>query len=245
MTLKTYSKEFHLDCFLLDHEGKATLVTYFNLMQEVALKHAMLLGFGKNDMDKRSMFWVLTRMGLKINKTLKWDETIKVMTWSRGIVGPYSFREFKFLNAFDEEIGVASSSWLPLDINSRKPAKLTEQQFINDKSLPNQTVDLTLDKIFIPEKLENGYAHQVVNTDLDINGHANNARYVEWIYNSLPLNFFSHLKNYHFQINYLGEAKLSDNILIKHSPIHDITKEIFISGQNTDTQKSFFSARLN
>lgn len=247
MIQKIYSQDFHLDCFLLDHEGKASLVTYFNLMQEVALKHAMILGFGKKDMEALSMFWVLTRMGLIIKENKKWDDVVTVTTWSRGLDGAFSFREFIFTDKNGIEFGHASSSWVPLDLNTRRPARILDPELINGKSLPDKNVELELLKLSSVKKeeelLTSSYLHIVKNTDLDINAHANNARYVEWIYNSTPLDFFSSKKNFEFQINYLGEAKLHDQIEIKNN-IHLTSSETQFLGIETKQKKNIFAAKF-
>lgn len=243
MTDFSFTREFHLDCFLLDYQGKASLVTYFNLMQEVALKHANQLGFGFNDMVKNNMIWVLTRMGIKINKSMKWDQVITVKTWSRGIDGAYSFREFEFYDQNKELIGVATSSWVPIDIQSRRPVKIFDPETVN-KIANKQAVDLEVKKITLPENLEIGLHHKVRLTDLDINNHANNARYVEWIYNSIPQGMMDIKNGFEFHINYLGEAKLHDQVEIHRLPIIDKMNEFYFSGLNQSTKRSFFSAHL-
>lgn len=245
---KLYSQDFHLDCFLLDHEGKASLVTYFNLMQEVALKHAMILGFGKKEMEAMSMFWVLTRMGLVIKENKKWDDVITVTTWSRGLDGAYSFREFIFSDQKGNQFGHASSSWVPLDLKTRRPARILDSNIINAKSLPDKSVQLDLLKLSDIKKsnedtLKSTYLHTVKNTDLDINAHANNARYVEWIYNSAPLNFFSNKNSFEFQINYLGEAKLLDQIDIQNNIYLNNTSETHFLGVETIHKKNIFAAK--
>jgi acyl-ACP thioesterase len=243
MLEKSYKRDFHLDCFLLDHQGKASLVTYFNLMQEIALKHANMLGFGFNDMVKNNMIWVLTRMGLEIYKTLKWDETITIKTWSRGIDGAYSFREFEFYDQQNNKIGIASSSWVPIDIQTRKPTKVFDVETV-EKIAIKDSVEIELKKVFLPKEMEVGFHHKVRLTDLDINNHANNARYVEWIYNSLPKDFFQNQNGFKFHINYLGEAKLHDQVEIKRSPLDGIKKDFYFEGRNQTTDRPFFTAIL-
>lgn len=213
-------------------------------MQEVALKHATLLGFGFDDMIKNNMLWVLTRMGLKITKPMKWDQSVKVKTWSRGIDGAFSFREFIFFDENNAELGRASSSFVPIDLVTRKPTAIFDASKINSVAI-NQKVDLILEKIVIPENLEIGLNHKVRNTDLDINNHANNAKYVEWIYNTLPIDFLKNKDNYFFQINYLGEANLLDQVEIKRSPIENNWEHFYFEGRNLETNKKFFTAKLS
>ncbi len=243
MPSKIYQRDFHLDCFLLDNEGKANLVTYFNLMQEIALKHAGMLGFGFSDMVKNKMLWVLTRMVLKIERELSWDEVVSIKTWSRGIDGPYSFREFIFYDYHNNEIGKDSSSWVQIDLVSRKPTKIFDENPINNIAI-KESVGIDVEKVFLPKDLELGFIHQVHNTDLDINNHANNARYVEWIYNSMPLGSMKAKNGFIFLINYLGEAKLSDQVEIQRSKIQNLQKEFYFDGINQQTKKSFFTAKL-
>jgi acyl-ACP thioesterase len=212
-------------------------------MQEAALKHAGMLGFGLSDMVKNNMLWVLTRMVLNINRELSWDETVCIKTWSRGIEGPYSFREFELYDSKGIKIGSASSSWVPIDFKTRKPTKIFDDGPINKLAI-KETVGIEVEKVFIPKEIELGFIHQVHNTDLDINNHANNARYVEWIYNSMPLGSIKAKNGFTFHINYLGEAKLSEQIEIMRSKINFDQKEFYFDGINQQTKKSFFTAKL-
>ena len=243
MSNQKYQRDFHLDCFLLDYEGKASLVTYFNLMQEIALKHANVVGFGFEEMVKNNMIWVLTRMGIEIYSPLRWDQTVTIKTWSRGIEGAYSFREFEFFDEDQNKIGIASSSWVPIDIKSRKPTKVFDVATV-EKVAIKESVNIELKKVFLPNDMEVGLHHKVRLTDLDINNHANNARYVEWIYNSLPPNFFKSYQRLKFHINYLGEAKLNDQVEIRRSPLDGFKKDFYFEGRNQTLDRPFFNAVL-
>ena len=55
---------------------------------------------------------------------------------------------------------------------------------------------------------------QVTYGDLDINGHVNNVRYIDWILNGLPYDYLKTHELKEMEINYLAEASYDDEILV-------------------------------
>ena len=57
----------------------------------------------------------------------EWNEQITVHTWSLPIQGVYAFREFE-LYCKGEKIGESASTWITMDIQSRRPIELTDSK---------------------------------------------------------------------------------------------------------------------
>ena len=54
-------------------------------------------------------------------------------------------------------------------------------------------------------------------SDIDINGHVNNARYVEWVCDLLGEKYFSAHTARGLDINYVGEARMGEDIRLELS----------------------------
>lgn len=210
--IKIWSTKFHLDVFNVNHNGRADFKTYFNFMQESALKHAHHLGFGSSDLLEKNLLWVVTRFELHVFHKLAWDSEVEVITWSRGMIGPYAFRDFQIKNQNGDLVALASSSWIPIDVEKRKSVILKPTDLPNETS-HEESVGIEPQKVlYRPIESELINTFKVRNSDLDINRHVNNTKYIQWIYDSLTLEEIDNLKSQKFSINYNNEAKLGDII---------------------------------
>ena len=181
-------------------------------MQEAALKHAQILGFGSFDLFSRNLTWVVTRFELQVLKNISWDNEIIVKTWSRGMIGPYAFRDFEIFDSHDQIIAKASSSWVPIDLGTRKPVVFKNEDFHDDAKI---NVDVGIDPSKIHLGKDDGIlikSFYVNNSDIDINHHVNNTKYVQWLYDAVTFEEQSSWAYQTIAVNYLGEARANDKI---------------------------------
>ena len=75
--------------------------------------------------------------------------------------------------------------------------------------------------------------------DIDWNGHLNNVRYMDIIYNAVPIDILKDNLITELQIDYLKECKLNDSIDIYY---HKEDESIYIKGDNEG--KTAFSSKL-
>ena len=67
---------------------------------------------------------------------------------------------------------------------------------------------------------ENGYVShrfRIKISDLDVNLHANNVRYLKWVYDTYDLEFVTKNEPQSAEINYLAESIYDDEIIIRRS----------------------------
>lgn len=205
---------YHLDVFNVDHRGRANFVSYFNFMQESALKHAHHLGFGSSDLLEKNLLWVVTRFELHTFSEVEWDHDVVVETWSRGLIGPYAFRDFIIKKSNGELLAKASSSWIPIDVIKRKSVALKAED-LDSSTSHNEDVGIEPRKIhYKPIDDEKLMSFSVRYSDLDINRHVNNTKYIQWIYDALSLEEIDTMTFKNFAINYNNEAKLGDTITL-------------------------------
>ena len=112
-------------------DGRATLRTICNFLQEAASLHAASLGFGKGDFAAagENISWVLTRMVVKMNRYPKWEDELTVVTFPRGGRKIVAWRDFEIRDAEGQTLGVASSEWMIIDLATRKIHAIPEKVF--------------------------------------------------------------------------------------------------------------------
>ena len=113
------------------------------------------------------------------------------------------------------------SAWLILDSQTRKlqrvdrllkPVPTVERR----RALPNDPdkVEICEPDVEYPEFL-------VHYSDLDVNGHVNNGRYIGWLLDSYPPEFHRERGVSELEINFVGEGAAEDKILVRSQEKND------------------------
>jgi acyl-ACP thioesterase len=165
---------------------------------------------------KQNHFWVLSRIYAEITAWPSWGESINVKTWTRGTDRLFAVRDFEARYPDGRSIAHATSSWLIVDRDTKRIQRpennlsLLNSELTDEKALPRNAMKLEL-------AYENGRStppFHVSISDLDINLHTNNARYLKWITDSYDLDFILNNVPLSAEINYLAESRFNDNIAI-------------------------------
>jgi medium-chain acyl-[acyl-carrier-protein] hydrolase len=219
MAIQQLEKQYPVHVYETGPDGRINLHSLFNYMQDIASEHAVLLGYGRDDLLKENHFWVLSRMFARITNWPSWKESVVVKTWPSGVDKLFAMRNYEIRYGDGRHIGDASSSWLIIDRTTRKIQRPDE--FLQKYSRENQNI---VSPVRNPEKLteasEKGYLSpqfRVKINDLDINLHTNNVNYIKWVTDAYDLNFVMNHRACSAEINYLAEAIFGDEIVIRTS----------------------------
>jgi len=211
--MNIFTREFSISSYDLNPKGQARLTTMANFFQEVAYHHASELGLGYDDMKSRKTTWVLSRMRIHMIRYPVWNESIKLETWPSGAERLFALRDFRVLDSKGELIGMASTAWLILDIDTHRlirPKEMMEQfkMIVHDVQMFEQP----LEKIVMPGEGKKLMEHRVVFSDLDIVGHVNNVRYMEWCIDAASSAASATEEISELEINFNHEALFGDRI---------------------------------
>lgn len=241
--MNIFTKEFTISSYDLNPKGQARLTSMANFFQEVAYHHASELGLGYDDMKSRKTTWVLSRMRIHMKRYPVWNERIKLETWPSGAERLFALRDFRVLDSKGETIGMASTAWLILDIDTHRlirPKEMMEQfkMIVQDV----QMFEKSLDKIVVPGETSQLKRHEVEYSDLDIVGHVNNVRYMEWCVDAASSADNAEMEIREFEINFNHEALFGESILISGYE-HADGETFFVATREGDGQE-IISARL-
>lgn len=202
---------YKIPAYEVDATRRATLVTIGNLFQDIAGKHAHHHKMGYYDMQERGQFWALSRLKIAIHIAPMWQQDIQIQTWISSMKGPFSNRHFQILDREGKILCEGSTLWVLLDINTRKPVRIgaMTMPFLEDK-IPACGL---AEKVRPQKDPPLIHSHKVVYSDLDMVGHVNNVKYIEWITDSLQIDR-SQWQAKMLSINFLSETHLGDTIAI-------------------------------
>ena len=205
-------EECKLQSFQVDFRKLASLETLCRIFQEAAWNHAEALGVGFEQLQQQNKMWVLSRLLVHVHQYPRWGETIRIHTWPRPVDGALAMRDFQMLSSRGEVLVSGSSAWLILDAISRKPQRPGKllSSFSTDPN--HRATDRDPEKIAEAETLEPDIELPVRYSDIDVNGHVNNARYVGWLLDSYPIEFHQQHSVSQLEINFLGETRAGDRL---------------------------------
>ncbi|CEN38010.1 Acyl-ACP thioesterase [Capnocytophaga cynodegmi] len=208
--MQIFTENYKVRSTQINLNNQLGLYGVLGMLQDIAAEHASHLGFGYKDLVKKGFFWALIQQKLKMFYYPKWNEQVTIKTWSLPVQGVYAFREFELFSN-DRKIGECASTWITLDIQSRKPIDISETQHIfmprTDGGLGFRTERVTL-----PESMTLSNKFKVKVSDLDVNSHVNNVKYTQWALDMISL---ENNKNYiikEYDINFLSETFFNDEI---------------------------------
>jgi medium-chain acyl-[acyl-carrier-protein] hydrolase len=195
-----------------DTEKRLTLMSLCNYFQESAWRHAERCDFGYKSLAEKGQFWVLSRLHIEISDLPVWQQPFTIETWSKGTRGVFALRDFLVEDELKSVMVRATSGWLILDAERRRPRRLTSFEktmpFLSERHASTDH----LDKIEQPEKPKKKGEITVQYCDLDLNRHTNSSRYIEWILNGVSECGYRSEKIVSFSVNYLAESVYGDRI---------------------------------
>ena len=219
MDLLKFEKEYRVHVYETGPDGKLNLYSLFNYMQDIASDHAIRLGFGRDDLMKENHFWVLSRIYAEIDIWPRWEDTIVLKTWPNGTDKLFALRNYEVTYPDGRHICSGTSSWLILDQTTKKVQRPDSALSRFNFSAYTENSPLRYPAKIDPAgeygKLSPLFRIKV--SDLDVNLHTNNVRYLKWVSDTYDLDFIMKNDPQSAEINYLAESRFDEEILIRTS----------------------------
>jgi acyl-ACP thioesterase len=180
------------------------------IMQEIAGEHSALLGADRSALEERKLFWAVIRHRVQITRLPQSGESIRVCTWPMPTTRTAYPRATVAYDADGNELFRGISLWILMDMTTRAMVLPGKSGVEVAGSL--QGNELTLPGSLLPQKLPNREDRTVRFSDLDLNGHMNNCRYMEWVDDLLPAEFHRTHSPKQLLVCYLSEAREAEKM---------------------------------
>ena len=191
---KIFERTYFLTPAECNPQGRMPITLLINRLIEVATLHANEIGIGYTYLVTRNETWVLSRVGVEMDRYPAVNEQYTVRTWMSGINRLFSDRDFEILDGNGTTIGWARTVWAVLNTENRQAADMS-------RPLTNyETID-----------------YRFTYCDIDFNRHVNSSRYIELLLNCRSLDFHDHNRLTRFEINYLHEAYYNEHVEVRLS----------------------------
>ena len=241
-----YTENIYLSDVLVDRYGRLKPSSILYIAQEVASQHCIALGVDYDTLIQKNLFWAVTRHKVAIARLPRRGETITVETWPM----PTSRVAYpRATAAYDQEghlLFQSVSLWVLMDMTSRNMVLPGKSGVKVDGIL--QGTELDIPHSIVPKDAENCCQRTVTYDFLDRNGHMNNTRYMDWVYDLLNSDFLSAHTAKAFTICYLNEAREDQNIHLHWILSEDHVLQVDATRDNAECpqkQGRVFSAQVH
>ncbi len=231
-----FEQKFTIPCYDTDASWRLKPSSFMDLAQEAAGQHAVYLGFGYDDLIATNTAWILSRVHVEFVDAPKWRENITLRTWHKGLNRLFFLRDFILTDDQGRERVKATTSWLVLNLETRRlvrDPKLMEEGTV---CLDN-VIETPADKVVMPKDIDPQYVmdHHVAYSDVDMNGHTNNAMYMQWAMDAVDYDIASTRPVKWFTINFNHETKAGDIVaLYKVVKEEEDGRHVFVEGKVND-----------
>ena len=200
----------HADCF-----GRCKPSSLLRFAQEAAEGHCLRLGADWNTMAQKNYFWAVIRQRMEITRLPATGETVTVKTWPMPTTRVAYPRATEGFDADGNSLFRILSVWVIMDMTTRA-------MILPGKSGVEVAGTCFGTELKVPgglpaAELERACCRSVCFSDLDINGHMNNTRYLDWLCDLLPARWHKEHPMKAVTICYMSEAQEGQNLHLRWS----------------------------
>ncbi len=187
----------------VDFLGNMKLNRIFQIFSVLATTHAQKIGMWSEEIAM-NYAWIVSKQRLEMTSPIRLGDEVEFVTvvqnGSQAI-----FPRYYYIKRQGEIIASCSSIWTMLDIHKRRivaPKRI-------GIDIPKVEHDYMLEQppTIEEENLDFVTQRQVLYSDIDMNYHMNNTRYIEWCLDLLPIDFFQNQFIKDIAVMYMKEIR--------------------------------------
>lgn len=208
---RLFGYDTEIEFYDVDMKHRMKLASLLRLFARLAGEDYTERGMSHVFLRERGYIFLVSKVAYKIFRMPRLEEKVKVGTWVIGTKGARFLRGYEMLSENGEKLISAESVWICVDSNDRK--------IVRPKEFPWQTG--CYDNGEIPVSCQNIKSDNLTHwqdyslkyTDIDGNGHLNNAIYGDIIANALTQEELDKEID-ELYLNYSHEAYLGETLSI-------------------------------
>ena len=170
----------------LAENGRLSLDSLINYMQDCASFESEDLGVGMEHLSRKNRTWVLNFWQIVIERYPKMAERITIGTQGCKCEKMFGYRNFIITDEKGEYIAKANSIWILMDQEKGRPVIVKPEEAAVYGTAEPIPMEYASRKIPIPENGTTQPAFTVQEYHLDTNHHVNNGQYVRMAMTFLP-----------------------------------------------------------
>jgi acyl-ACP thioesterase len=225
-TCQKHIKVIEPEC---DLRQKMSISNIMRHAQQMGSDHLEQFGLDYNQMVRDGMVFLVAKQLITIHRRPSFGERLLLTTIPRKPKGAQFIRDTLFETEEGERLVEVSIAWLLADPQTHKILRPAMFDIYGLEMFPNEGESITRYRIQKPESAAIGHLRQVRFSDLDYNGHMNNAIYAEVVMDALPAEAAMKKEPASFGILFQKEAKFGQVINLEVCPREE--NGYYIGGQ--------------
>lgn len=197
----------------VDFTLRASAASIISYMLNVAGTDAHLKGFGVEALQGHSFTWVLSRLAVEISTQPRQYTDIAIDTWVNEFNRLSSTRNFK-MRIGDEVIAAGVSQWCMLNMETRQAVDMTLLKDVYERAMVAEASPIAAPARLRDVEPQISVSRPVVYSDIDFNRHVNTLRYIDLIFDTLPLELIEKNAGIRLDINFIAEALYGEVLTI-------------------------------
>lgn len=197
----------------VDFTLRASVASIISYMLNVAGTDAHRKGFGVEALQGYSFTWVLSRLAVDINTQPRQYSNIEIDTWVNEFNRLSSTRNFK-MRIGEDVIAAGVSQWCMLNMETRQAVDMTQLKDIYERAMVAEPSPITAPARLRDIEPQASVSRPVVYSDIDFNRHVNTLRYIDLIFDSLPIELIEKNNGMRLDINFIAEALYGEVLTI-------------------------------
>lgn len=189
------------------------------LLQEISIAHTEALGAGRAKTLDNGVLWVVARMKLEISRLPSYDENITLESWAGKTMRVLFPRYYEVYDDSGNEIIKASAVWLLMDEKTRHMTFPEAYGVVVPHS--DKNIDIALPCGVSLGAQKNKKTFEVAYSQVDINGHMNNSKYIDEAEDLLGAKYLKNHELRSLEIEYKSEIKLGQIVTLEHTLEND------------------------
>lgn len=221
-------REYKVHNYEADGKGRILITSLMNYLEDMAIEQAEEFGVGIDYLSKNNIAWVVYKWDVVINKYAMVGEKLRVRTWPHSYRRFYAYRKYEVLNEKDEVIVTANSLWFMISIEKRRPCKINDEIIRIFNMREGDKEEIKFEKLKAPEDRAAKKVFHVRYSDIDMNHHVNNVKYISWALEAVPIDIIGNCELKELIINYEKETNYGETIKVT-SEINESDNQFVIS----------------
>lgn len=237
-----FRKEFLIQSDAVDCFGGLRPSRMLLMAQQVAGEHSSELGLSYETLAKQGLFWAVVRNRLQVTRVPRDGEKVILETWPMPTTRTAYPRSTVAYDTEGNELFRTLSLWVLMSFESRAMVLPGKSGVTVEGTLRGN--ELAIPRSVALQPLANGLQRTVAFTDLDRNGHMNNARYLDWVDDLLPAAFHREHSLADVTLCYLNEAVEGQTLHVTWDTDPEGTLLVDIHRPQGEDYQRIFAARM-
>lgn len=182
----------------VDFTLRASVASIINYMLNVAGTDAHNKGFGVDVLQGQSFTWVLSRLAVEIKSQPCQYDDIVVDTWVNEFNRLSSTRNFRVRRG-DEVMAEGVSQWCMINMETRQAVDMSTLKDVYERAMVAEP-----SPIAVPARLR----------AIDFNRHVNTLRYIDLVFDALPIELIENNHGMRIDLNFIAEARYGETLTI-------------------------------